>query len=175
LCYFYFDYSSAEKQTLSALLKSLIFQLAAQSNDCHALLKDFHKKNRSSPVYPTNQLFSDCLENMLRASTASTIIIDALDECERASREDVLRFLRKLADAKIDGTRILVTSRPDVGIRASMIELSAVCLDLHETDRHGDDLAQYVSSTLAQSKYSHWPVSTRRLVENTLVEKANGM
>jgi hypothetical protein len=112
---------------------------------------------------------------MLRASTASTIIIDALDECERASREDILRCLRKLAEANIDGTRILITSRPDVGIRALMIELSAVRLDLHETDRHGDDLAQYISSTLDQPRYNGWPVSTRRLVGDALIEKDNGI
>jgi hypothetical protein len=176
LTYFYFDFRDAQKQTLLGLLASLVFQIATQSQECLEILKDVRAKH-SSRLNPSEELLFDCLESMLRVSPRTAVVIDAIDECPRNTRDtDIFPFLQRLVKLGEHGFSLLLTSRPEHDIRAHMLNLATHTLDLHEAKERLGDLSRFITHELANSTYyGNWPVSMKLRAEEVLKQKANGM
>ncbi len=124
---------------------------------------------------------------MLKASGRVPIyfVIDALDECPNTTkfppprappRDKVLELIEKLVSLNLPNLRVCVTSRPEVDIRASLEPLTTECISLHDQSGQKKDIEHYLRSAVyADRNMRRWRDDDKRLVVETLTEKADGM
>jgi len=120
---------------------------------------------------------------MLKASGRVPIylIIDALDECPNTAkfpppRDKVLDLIENLVKLNLPNLRLCVTSRPEVDIRASLEPLTTECISLHDQSGQKKDIENYLRSVVyADRNMKRWRDEDKKLVVETLTEKADGM
>jgi hypothetical protein len=109
------------------------------------------------------------------------LIIDALDECPDNSgmptpREEVLELVEGLVGLPLSKLHICVTSRPEIDIQHTLEPLEPLRVSLHTQTGQKKDLVDYVSSVVYScKKMRRWREEDRRLVIETLSERAEGM
>lgn len=104
------------------------------------------------------------------------LLIDALDECPEIdnARQTMLEYLTELGK-EAPNLRILITSRATSDIRDTMFILGAdpIVVAARKVD---PDIEKYVSAQLSRDrKLSRLDPTTRKLIEDTLSQKADGM
>jgi hypothetical protein len=109
------------------------------------------------------------------------IILDALDECPNTSgiqtpRERVLDLVTDLVDLRLPNLHICVTSRPEADICAALEPLTSRQLSLHDQAEQKTYISEYVRAVVqCDAKMKRWREDDRKLVIETLSEKADGM
>lgn len=159
-----------------------MFQIARSSLKCWELLRNAYKQNTRRD-HPLDEDLFKLLEDLLRISGPTFIILDALDECRTWEsggtnlQAHLFVFLRKLYDLEIPGLRLLITSRPEAEINDFLehYKLTISFLTLNDDNRHAEDLRRYISIKLLESKFSRWELKTREKAEDLFNAKANGM
>ena len=183
LAYFYCDFRDEAKQSHRNLNISILWQLAAQSDLCWDLLSRLYSEHDDGRQRPGEGTLSQCLKEMLLPSTQGSvhIIIDALDECPNNSgmptpREKVLGLVQNLLGLQLCNVHICVTSRPEIDIQTALEPLTSLCVSLHNQSGQTKDIVDYISSvTYSDTMMQRWREEEKRLVINTLSERANGM
>ena len=108
-------------------------------------------------------------------------MIDALDECPDSSgmpssREQVLDLLKELVELSLSNIHICVTSRPEVDIRTALEPLTFRQVSLHHQSGQKKDIVEYVTSVVhSDSKMRRWRDEDKKLVIDTLSDRADGM
>jgi hypothetical protein len=119
---------------------------------------------------------------MLRLPRQGTIyvIIDALDESPNTSgltplRAEVLAVVQELVELALPQFHICVTSRPEIDIREALKPMTKH-VSLHEQTGQKQDIVNYVISVVnSHPKMRKWRDEDKKLVINTLTERAHGM
>jgi hypothetical protein len=119
---------------------------------------------------------------MLRLPWQGTIyvIIDALDESPNTSglmslRAEVLGVVQELVELALPQFHICVTSRPEVDIREALEHLTKH-ISLHDQAGQNQDIVNYVISVVnSHPKMWKWRDEDKKLVIDTLTERADGM
>ena len=120
---------------------------------------------------------------MLSAMTQhpNYIIMDALDECPdttgvSSAREEVLSLVNDLVDLHLPNLHICTTSRPEIDIRGVLEPSTSLRISLHDQPGQKEDIANYIRSVVhSDIKMKRWREDDRKLVIDTLSEKADGM
>ncbi|KAH9029613.1 ankyrin repeat-containing domain protein [Lactarius pseudohatsudake] len=185
MAYFYFDFRDLNKQTCRDLLLSLISQLSTSSSFYCGILKRVYSSHKHGAHQPSDDTLKECLKEMLRLPGQEPIfiILDALDECPDSSgipspRDEVLQLVKELADLHLQRLHICATSRPEVDIRAVLEPLAPRSVSLHNQTGQQMDIADYVRNVVDSSSsmaMRRWRADDRKLVIETLTERADGM
>ncbi|KAH9026614.1 hypothetical protein EDB85DRAFT_165826 [Lactarius pseudohatsudake] len=185
MAYFYFDFKDLKKQSCRDLLLSLVSQLSTRSIPYCDILHHIYKTHENGTRQPSDDTLKACLEEMLRLPGQGPIflVLDALDECPDSSgipspRDEVLQFVKELVDLHLQGLHICTTSRPEVDIRAVLEPLAFRSVSLHNESGQKSDIADYVQNVVNLSSsvaMRRWRVDDKRLVIETLTERADGM
>ena len=104
-----------------------------------------------------------------------TLVIDALDECDKQTRLDFMGILDKLIAESSKPIKILISSRRDRDIKRHFG--NGPNLEIRAIDNQ-DDIAKFVDYELsAGEKFWHDQISSelKEIVRETLVEKSGGM
>jgi hypothetical protein len=107
--------------------------------------------------------------------------VDALDECPNDSglptaREEVLDLINDLVGLRLPNLHICVTSRPEIDIQTALDPLTTLRVSLHNQTGQKKDIVDYVSSVVYSDKMMRrWREEDRKLVIDTLSERADGM
>ncbi|KAF5538426.1 pfs domain-containing protein [Fusarium napiforme] len=178
--YFYITFTDNQKQSLDAILRSLINQLYhSQQQSSHPTTLLYTKCGNGSSQPSTEQLEST-FRDMLSAARKVFVLIDALDEYENRSnhRDELLTWIERFRNRPVN-THLLVTSRPEHDIKASVESWadpdSIISL---ETDTVGKDISEYVRDVVANStSFRRWygHTSTQDDIVNALTAKAGGV
>ncbi len=124
---------------------------------------------------------SECVKLMIQLAsqrTITTIVIDALDECDLSSRAELLEALDQVLEESAGLIKILISSRNDRAITCHLEGFPNITINAN--DNH-TDIARFVEhevDTMIKSKKLLWgKVSTelRKLIKQTLCERADGM
>ncbi|KAN0141605.1 Ankyrin repeat-containing domain protein [Lactarius tabidus] len=185
MAYFYFDFRDVDKKNPGNLLRSLLMQLSSQSEHCADILSRLHSNYKFSKGQPSERALVKCLKDMLMALSSSQfptyIILDALDECPNTSgiptpRDHLLGLLKDLVDLHLQNLHICVTSRLEPDIRTALKPLASGHLSLHDQPGQKRDIAKYVISVVQSDiKMKNWREDDRKLVIQSVSEKADGM
>ena len=185
MAYFYFDFKDLNKQSSLDLLRSLVLQLSTRSSPCCDILHHVYKTHEDGTRQPSDDILKECLKEMLRllAQGPIYIILDALDECPDSSglpspRNEVLQLVKELIDLRLRALHICATSRPEVDIRAVLEPLAFRSVSLHDEGGQKADIADYVQSVVDSSPTAamrRWRADDKKLVIETLTERADGM
>jgi hypothetical protein len=183
VAYFYFDFRDSSKQKRHHLLPSLITQLSSQSDPYCDILACLHHAHQDGGRQPSEGDMIRCLKSMVTLPDQPPVflIMDALDECPDSSgmpspREQVLDLLKELARLDISNLHLCVTSRPEVDIRDALEPLTSRRVSLHDQSGQKKDIIKYVTSVVySDAKMRRWRDEDKKLVIETLSERADGM
>ena len=170
-------------RTAVTLLPSLIIQLSARSDPYCDILSALHLKLDGGTKKPGEDELMECLKGMIALPDQPPvfIIIDALDECPDSSglptpREQVLDLLKDLVKLSSSNLHLCVTSRPEIDIRTALEPLTSRRVSLHDQTGQKKDIISYVTSVVhSDTKMARWRDEDKRLVVETLSERADGM
>ncbi|KAH9060256.1 hypothetical protein EDB87DRAFT_622937 [Lactarius vividus] len=185
MAYFYFDFRDLKKQSRHDLLLSLVSQLSTRSSPCCDVLHHVYKTHEDGSRQPSDDTLKECLKEMLRllGQGPTFIVLDALDECPDSSgipspRHEVLQLVEELVDLRLQGLHICATSRPEVDIRAVLEPLAFHSVSLHHESGQQTDISDYIRSVVnspSSMAMRRWRADDRKLVIETLTERADGM
>ncbi len=176
--YYYFDFRNTTKQDVRGLLSSLLVQLCAKSDSCYKVLSDLYSTYDNGWRLPDDEVLEQCLKDMLELPEQPKIylIIDALDESPSTSRDRVLDVIEKLILSSLPNLRICTTSRPETEIRDALGSLASHTISLHEEGGQKQDMVNYITSFIdSDRKMRKWSTKDKKLVIDTLSERADGM
>ena len=120
LAYFYFAFDRKEMQTVNALMRSLIFQLNAQSGNLYGPLRELHKKYQEGGTcqQPPNKELEKTLMSILSQISSIYIVFDAIDEAlnlttDTNEENQLLHFFERLLASRLPNVHISIASRVD--------------------------------------------------------------
>ena len=183
MSYYYFDFRDIKKQDRNGLLTSLLSQLSAESDTCYEVLSQLYSRNAGGTRKPNSSSLAQCMKDMLGLPRQGTIyiIIDALDECPdisgvQSAREKVLDLIDELVNLDLPNVHICVASRPEIDIRNALEPLNPLQISLHDQDGQKNDIIEYIKSVIhSDRKMKNWREGDKKLVIDTLSDKADGM
>jgi hypothetical protein len=183
MAYFYCDFRSEDKQNRRNIVLSIISQLCAQSDLCCDTLSRTYLAHNKGTQKPNDETLIKCLTEMVSLPVQGPIylIVDALDECPNDSglptaREEVLDLIDDLIGLHLPNLHICVTSRPEIDIQTALEPLTSLRVSLHNQTGQKEDIIDYVSSVVnLDKKMRRWREEDKKLVIDTLSERADGM
>ena len=185
VAYYYFDFRDVDKKHQRGLLSSLLLQLSSRSTPCFNILSRLYSLHNDGKEQASDRALVQCLKDMLVALSLSQlptyIVLDAVDECPSISgiptpREQVLELLKNFIDLGLSNLHLCVTSRPEIDISTTLEPLASGHLSLHDQPGQKRDIDAYVSAVVqSDTKMGRWREDDRKLVIETLSEKADGM
>lgn len=119
---------------------------------------------------------NDCKElilEFLNIYPKTTLILDALDECKKEKRRDLIEMFDYFLAHASRPVKIFISSRPDGDIRERFKNLANI--EIQATDNHGD-ISRFVETEIM--KHRRWknmsPELQREIIE-TLQARSQGM
>jgi NACHT domain len=181
--YFYFDFCDSSKRDARSLLSPLLIQLCAQSDPFCQVLSALYAAHDRGLRQPSEDALIQYLKEMLEIPDQGPIyiIVDALDECPNSSgltspREHLLDILQGLVNDHIPDLHLCITSRPEFDIRDALESLTVYHMSLHGETGQNRDIANYINSVVhSHRKMQRWREEDKRLVIDTLTQRAGGM
>ena len=183
MAYFYCDRNRNDHRNNSDIFRSLLRQLSAPwDGDLIPTCIDDCFAGKEKHGFPSTSLtFQECavlIRKLLKGYTKVTIILDALDECEKSTRHLLVNELDKLiSDPSSCVLKVLIASRPENDIKDRFEEGPNV--SIKATDNQ-EDIRAFLIDVIRTS-----PGSWKKMVTscpgledeivNTLHKKSDGM
>ncbi|KAL7265790.1 hypothetical protein RUND412_011683, partial [Rhizina undulata] len=182
VAYFYCKYGEIDRQEPQSILSTIVKQLSLLSPDGFlpkAVISHYEEQKKDG--VDSRRLGLDksveLIQRLSKAFEQTVIIIDALDECNKEKRYNLLVALKKLRSST-KGLKIFLASRNDDDIRIELENEAEVCI---QPSDNSDDIELFVVAEV--EKY----ISTKRLlggevrpelkraIIETLIKGADGM
>ncbi|CUS12375.1 unnamed protein product, partial [Tuber aestivum] len=178
LAYFYFTFSDSEKQELHNMLLSLIGQLPKRPSDrgLPGAVVDLYNTTKAIGKSVDTTALKDLLSHIIKDFRKTFIVLDALDEFPKDTREHLLSWIGELTvDHKAGSLCILATSRPEADIVGSLEPLAAFSISL-QSKTVDPDIRTYVQKSLGgKDRFKKFTKAIKDEIEDTLVSRSQGM
>ncbi|KAK0507602.1 hypothetical protein JMJ35_010125 [Cladonia borealis] len=173
--YFYFDFSSVEKQQHENMIRSLIIQLSSQCASTPQVLESLYSSYANGERQPTYNSLLATLHQMMGSFEGTYLVIDALDEC--IERQELLASIEELTSWKDANLHILTTSRMEKDIEDSIEPFNNHQGKIYiQSTLVNDDIRAYVHGRLRTDQWlKRWRPEIQQEIEKALMEKADGM
>lgn len=182
--YFYCNKQDAARSEAKSILRNIIRQLAtgpwkpeglASSTTVHKTVHDLWKEGKGAGISSTWVQWETCLSALIETYPRTTIVLDAVDECEEGQRNDLLTLLTVLSSrsTQTSQVKIFVTTRPEQGILQHLDGHLAIRTQESHSTR---DIENFVRTKLEKhSRCSRWPRSFHEEIVDTLLQKGGDM
>ena len=143
--------------------------------------REVYQKRLKSGDMQSQLVLNSIVELILRLAAirpSTTIIVDALDECDVANQIVILESLRQLYEHSAGTVKIFVSSRDDQALRCGLADYLE--LEISAAQNQGDIVAfvHHELDFLIRTKrllYGQVPEEIRMRIVSVLCEKAQGM
>ncbi|KAI1348196.1 hypothetical protein F5Y01DRAFT_307013 [Xylaria sp. FL0043] len=174
--FFYCDRNDEERRNPLSVLKSYVRQLSTtiESPKCvRPQLLGLYEKLRQD----ASELgFDDCTDQLLESVNLyrkTTLVLDALDECEPDSRKKIIKTIEVLLSKSQRPLKIFISSRPDRDIRSKFLDRPNI--EIQATHNDGD-IRKYVSEEIINhGAWEDMRECIREKIVTALLEKCQGM
>ena len=181
LAYFYCDRNQADHRDPEHILASLVRQLVSIAKDDRSvqrLISQLYDQERRSG-FASGKLKYDQIQSLLEQLVGTypqvTIVVDALDECDRLTRVKLIDTLDRLVDKSPGLLKVFISSRPERDIKYRFGV--GPNLEIRATDNQ-EDIEMFVEESLAQSPQD-WQecikAPLRAAIRETLLGRNEGM
>lgn len=176
LAFFYCNRNETERQEPLSVLRSFVRQLSTIANEEDSMqknLRQLHIQTRLKASYLSIDVCKGLLLEFINLYPKTTLVLDALDECDKRKRGVLIETFDYLLDQALRPVKIFISSRPDGDIRERF--KGRANIEIQATDNH-DDIATFVESEI--TKHRRWKKISPGLQEEiieTLQKRSQGM
>ncbi|KAF4947095.1 hypothetical protein FGADI_10725 [Fusarium gaditjirri] len=155
ILYFYITFTDSQKQSLEAILRSLINQLYHSRPESRNPIISLHSKCDNGTSQANVHQLKSTFRDMLSVGGEVFIAIDALDEYQNrsAQRDELLAWIKSFRNEPVNA-HLLVTSRPEHDIKTSIATWadpdSIISL---KTDHVGRDISDYMEGKVPKFRW----------------------
>ncbi|KAI1123673.1 hypothetical protein F5Y10DRAFT_47475 [Nemania abortiva] len=173
--FFYCDRNEEQRRKPLSVLQSYVRQLSTTIGNSRRIRGRLRDLCREKKRHASSLSFSDCKEQLLesiKTYDVTTIVLDALDECEPDSRRQIFETIDFLLKS-VDSLKVFISSRPDRDIRNRFIHLPNIEIQATHTKR---DIQKFVHEEV--SKHENWNNMTLDLknrITTILFTQSHGM
>ena len=168
-CYYYCGDDQAGQAV--HMFSTIILALLEQLSGLKKTFFDWYKQNQASGILEpatSSRRLGEFLELVLESlDRPFFVVIDGLDECDRASRKNLFKLLTTLSQ-KTPRLKVILSSRPEEEILKQLDKVARIDLS---SDAHRD--AVIVRHTV-EGQLSHLSEDVRALITKTLSRLAQG-
>ena len=174
--FFYCNRNEEERRKPIAVLQSYVRQLSPTVRNPDSIRKELKGCCQKARASGSDLGFNDCREQILesiRLYSQTTLVLDALDECEPKSRGQLLEVIEYLISSSKNGLKIFISSRPDRDIRDRFLKTPNI--EIKATDNE-EDIQKYVREKIVH--HGNWAGMSQKLqndIVNKLFTKSQGM
>ncbi|CUS12036.1 unnamed protein product, partial [Tuber aestivum] len=177
LAYFYFTFTDSEKQNFLNMLLSIIGQLL-EGISGHGFpneVIDLYHNSKAIGKSTDIEALKSAFLHMVKHSKKTFIILDALDEFPKETRESLLSWIRELTVGHDAGSlSILITSRPEADIEKSLEPLTTFSISL-QSNIIDPDIRSYIRNSLGdRDGLKEFTKEIKSEIEDTLVSRSQG-
>ena len=180
LAYYFCDDKDERRRTATAILRGLLLQLLRQRPVLFKHIQpdfDVTRDRLFTDFYALQRIF----DNIVKDPEAGEVycLIDALDECEKESRQLFLTNFTKIFSSQQSKKRVvkfIVTSRGENDIKESLVTAGPVVQNLQiDSGRVNDDLSKFINVKVDElSKKKRYQPKQKDMIKHALTEKAGG-
>lgn len=180
LAYFYCDRNQTNSRDPVSVLRSFVRQLStARTGDAiHPSLVQLYSQKKWTGFASGILDMKECVDLLLQYVNTypqTTLILDALDECDDRTRKQLIIALDDVLDHSSKPIKIFISSRPNPDIRYRFE--SGPNVGIQATDNQ-DDIAKLVAAQIEEDDKSRQNKLSSKLKEDiidTLLHKSQGM
>ena len=181
ISYFYCDRKEVGRREPSSILRALVKQLCLYKKQTHAIqlpVWDLYCRKRESSFASKDVSISESHEIMLQLTNIypqTNIVIDALDECDRRTRMELIQVLHDLVRDSSKPVKIFISSREDEDISFRFNEGPNVGI---RADDNQDDIVAFVNEKIEKNeKQRRRPltIQTKGEIIQVIREQSKGM
>jgi hypothetical protein len=169
VAYVYCDYKSQEDQDTASILAAILKQLGQGRPSALSSVERLHHKHASHGTRPSLDDTFSALRDVVAQYPYVFIVVDALDECQRVTRPQLLSklfALQKEADVRLTATSRFIPDVEDAFRLASRLEVKA----------SDEDVRQFVAGQIHRLPGCvQRSVNLQKLVQESVVEAVDGM
>lgn len=136
-------------------------------------LKRFYSEHRLKASEPTMSDCKNVLLELINIYPQTTLVLDALDECEMGKRVELIEVFDYLLAQTSNPLKIFISSRPDFDLKTKLRHRTNI--EIQANDNH-HDITKFLNSEM--SKHPEWLPKHPKLKEQvvvTLQERSQGM
>ena len=167
-----------------AILASIVRQLSCHEpgQPLHDSVVTIYRKEEAKG-FPSGALHIDAsyalILQVVEQYPLTTIVIDALDECDPEKRSDLLEVLEKILQVSPNLIKVFVSSRDDQDIVCHLKQYPDLGIT---SDRNGDDITRFVRHEVHELirkrkllRYSHSKEEMEKVIIDKVTEGSAGM
>ncbi|KAK7413945.1 hypothetical protein QQX98_007214, partial [Neonectria punicea] len=174
--YFYCNRNEEERRSPLSVLRSYVRQLSTSVRNPGHMRKPLRDLCREARLKGSDVGFDVCKSQLLESVnlySQTTLILDALDECDPTSRWQLVEMMQHLISESEQPLKIFISSRPDDDIKRCFTSWPNVEIQATDNQR---DIETFVNEEI--DKPRRWgPISAplRTEIVNMLLERSQGM
>lgn len=180
--YFYCNKQDPSLSEPKKILRNIIRQLAtgpwtAYANDTvvHKTVHELWGAAQRQGISSTFAEWEACLLALINTYPRTTIVLDALDECDGLQKQDLINLLTRLGTPASDSkpVKVFVSSRPQEDVRRSLDIYPVIQM---QERRNAQDIASFVRAKIAgHRRWSKMPQGFQKEIIEKLLEKSGNM
>lgn len=174
--FFYCDKDDTTRSQPLAILQSFVRQLSTAASNPKSVQTKLRNTCKEAREKGTNFRLEQCKEQILASLNIyqkSTLVIDALDECDPDTREDLINALNLFLSESTKPVKVFISSRPDPDIARELESSPNVGISASENQ---EDIKKFLDVEL--DKFAKKAAFMKRLkpdVMAKLLERCEGM
>ena len=180
LAYFYCDRNQPNRQDPAVIMSSFVRQLSRvkSSNTIQRPIIQKYEIEQANGFASRGLKIEESfnlLLQLIESYPQITLVVDALDECNKETRASFMEKLNTLVSGKSSNlVKIFISSRPDLDIKHRFSDGSN--MEIRATDNE-KDIAMFIDDKIKDKKewYCKISLELRELISETLVSKSDGM
>ena len=172
-----------DRQDSKGILRAFVHQLSSRSphDRLPVSVMSEYSKMQSTGMVSGGLDFQECLDlivALLKDYRRTTIVIDAVDECNKREKGPLLDSLKRIVHSSTTSVRVFISSRDDRHIEALLPNLPKITIEEKSTEK---DMERFVEKELRrciESKdllYGEVSPELRDKLATELLAKASGM
>lgn len=176
LIYWYFDLNDSDKQNLANMLRSLLRQLSAKTDEFPEGLRRISDRHRRRGSRPRVEQILPELHNIIASLKAKDVflVLDALDEYSEdrgdIKRRDLLQIIEELVEQGHTNLHILTTSREESDIGSCLRKLTNPPRELNVEEPLLADLETFYENAMNTHSLKGLDASVKRKIKRRLMD-----
>lgn len=174
--FFYCNRNEEQRRTPLSVLRSYVRQLSTAANQPGEMRKKLREAWREKTLKGSELGLEACQEQLLESVNLyrrTTLVLDALDECEPGSRRELVETIELLLSKAEKPLKVFISSRKHRDIRCRFLNKPNIEIEARHNE---DDIRRFVNQEIVKHEgWTDMSPTLRDEILTVLLDRSDGM